>query len=108
MPTFVREIMIYMTNMIIFIDMILMMIMIVIMNMMLRLDQQKEKALVAAYSKAGNPVSRSFYQFDIVIIRITVKEAQVQYVMLPFQILILLTNGPFWATCPLSTCHGQK
>ena len=27
-------------------------------NLMFRLDQQKEKELVAAYSKAGNPVSQ--------------------------------------------------
>ena len=27
-------------------------------NVMFRLDQQKEKELVAAYSKAGNPVSQ--------------------------------------------------
>ena len=34
-----------------------MMVVINMMNMLFRLDQQKEKALVAAYSNAGNPVS---------------------------------------------------
>ena len=32
--------------------------MVIMINVMLRLDQQKEKELVAAYSNAGNPVSQ--------------------------------------------------
>ena len=32
---------------------------VIMITVMLRLDQQKEKELVAAYSNAGNPVSQS-------------------------------------------------
>ena len=32
--------------------------MVIMITVMLRLDQQKEKELVAAYSNAGNPVSQ--------------------------------------------------
>ena len=38
--------------------MMILMTMMMTISMMLRLDQQKEKELVAAYSKAGNPVSQ--------------------------------------------------
>ena len=31
---------------------------VIMINVMLRLDQQKEKELVAAYSNVGNPVSQ--------------------------------------------------
>ena len=51
MPTFI------MVNVINMINMTNMMVVINMMNMLFRLDQQKEKALVAAYSNAGNPVS---------------------------------------------------